>query len=331
MGCKTKSNEVVPTPPRPVKVMYAKTLGTITKNYVGSVQATEFSELAFKLSGKLTSLTVNEGEKVTKGEIIATIDPYDFSLKLIAAEAQYTTAKQIYERTKALYQANAVAKQSLESAQAEYIQASSAVEIARNILSNTKLRAPFNGFIEQQFVENHEVIQVGQKIVKIINPSSVEIQFILPESNTMILELPKTIYIEFETIKGKLFLSEIKENIYASDGSGIPVTLKVTDSEFNKYRQDVFPGFSCKVFIEIDNNISNSFIIPSSAIMIDNQQHYVWIVDRETHRVHKRKVNAKLFPNQQAIVESGLKSNDIIVIAGVDLLHDNEEVTLQRP
>lgn len=330
LGCKNKQTPIVPVPPRPVQVMYAKTLGTVNKNYVGSVQSTEFSELAFKVSGKLTSLTVTEGEKVKKGMLLATLDPFEFNLKLTTAQAQYLAAKQIYERTKALYEANAVAKQNLESAQAEYIQATSALNFARNTLDNTKLNAPFDGFIEQQYVENHEVIQVGEKIVKLVNPESVEIRFILPESNIMVMELPKTIYIEFETIKDKLFLADIKENIYASDGSGIPVTLKITDNEFSKYSKDVFPGFSCKVYIQIDHNITNSFIVPTSAIITENNQHYVWIVNRNTNRVEKNKVDIMLFPGQ-TVVTSGLQSNDIIVTAGVLELKENQEVTILKP
>ncbi|MGL5682790.1 MAG: efflux RND transporter periplasmic adaptor subunit [Marinifilaceae bacterium] len=329
IGCKGKQNNQEATIARPVQVMYAQTMGTVNKTYVGSVQATQFSELAFKVSGQLITLNVDAGQTVKKGQLIASIDPYDFNLKVNTAQAQYIAAKQIYERTQNLYNANAVAKQNLESAQADYIQATSALNFAKNTLSNTKLLAPFDGFIENKYVENHEVIQVGQKIVKLVNPESVEIRFILPESSIMIMDLPKTIYVEFETIKGKLFLADIKENIYASDGSGIPVTLKVTDAEFNKYRKDVFTGFSCKVYIKIDNNISDSFIVPTSSIITQDGKQYIWIVDKSTLKVHKQEVNAKIYATH-SVVQSGLHSNDIIVTAGGQELKDNQVVSILK-
>lgn len=75
----------------------------------------------------------------------------------------------------------------------------------------------------------------------------------LPETSIQLLDIPKKIYVEFDSQKGKLFTTEVKEYIYSSNGSGIPVTLLITDKQFAPYRQNVFPGFSCKVIVEVDN------------------------------------------------------------------------------
>lgn len=87
---------------------------------------------------------------------------------------------------------------------------------------------------------------VGQSIAKLVNPDNIEISFVLPETSIELLKMPKTIYVEFDSQKGKLFTSDIKEYIYSSNGFGIPITLKITDKEFMAYRDNVFPGFSAK-------------------------------------------------------------------------------------
>ena len=87
----------------------------------------------------------------------------------------------------------------------------------------------------------------------------------LPETSIQLLDIPKKIYVEFDSQKGKLFTTEVKEYIYSSNGSGIPVTLLITDKQFAPYRQNVFPGFSCKVIVEVDNMISDKFVLPASA------------------------------------------------------------------
>ena len=87
--------------------------------------------------------------KIKKGTVIARIDPYDYQRQYQTALANYKTTESIYERNQRLYAANAVAKQNLEIAQTDYIQATSALNMARRTLDYTVLTAPFDGFIEE--------------------------------------------------------------------------------------------------------------------------------------------------------------------------------------
>lgn len=329
ISCQSKENKTPILPIRPVQVVQVKTLETINRQYTGVVQSAEFSVLAFKVSGTLTSLNVEEGQKVKKGELIASINPYDYQLEYNTAKSNYNTAKAIYERNKRLLEANAVATQNVEIAQADYIQAGSAVNIARSTLGYTRLKAPFNGIIEKRYVANFEEVLVGQSIVKLVNPDDIEISFILPETSVQLLDLPKTIYVEFDTQKGKLFVSDIKEYIYSSDGSGIPISLKITDEEFIHYRDDVFPGFSCKVIFLIQNTVSDKFIIPASALFKEGNEEFLWIVNPKTGIVTKQAVTTLRFDNK-ALVKTGLQRDDLIITAGVEAIRNGQQVTILR-
>ena len=77
--------------------------------------------------------------------------------------------------------------------------------MARRTLDYTVLTAPFDGFIEQRFVENHEEILTGQSIVRLIDPKDIEVNFMLPETSIQLLDIPKKIYVEFDSQKGKTF------------------------------------------------------------------------------------------------------------------------------
>lgn len=326
-SCQEKESKTPLLPVRPVNVVQVKTLETVTRQYTGVVQSAEFSLLAFKVSGTLTALNVEEGQKIKKGDVVARINPYDYQLQYNTAQSNYNTAKSIYERNKRLLEANAVATQSLEIAQADYIQAGSAVDIARSTLKYTQLKAPFEGMIEKKYVANFEEIMVGQAIVKLVNPDSIEVSFILPETSIQLLEVPKTIYVEFDTQKGKLFVSDIKEYIYSSDGSGIPITLKITDKEFLPYRNEVYPGFSCKVIFEIQNTVSDKFIIPASALFKKENGEFVWIVNPKTQTVRMQAVTTIHFDNK-ALVKEGLQRDDLIITAGVQAIKDGQQVAI---
>ena len=311
--------------PRPVKVVKVEALGSIKRQYTGVVEAKEFSVLAFKLPGTLKEMNVQEGQRIRQGQVIARIKPRDYRLQYNTAKANYETARSIYERNKRLQEADAIALQNLEIAEADYVRANSALNIARRTLDYTTLTAPFDGFIEKKYTENFEEIQAGQAIVRLVNPENIEIHFVLPETNIQLLKIPRKIYVEFDSQKGKLFTTNIKDYIYASDGSGIPVTLTITDAQFALYRKNVYPGFSCKVTWETDNMISDKFIIPASALQTHNQQEYVWLVDPVSFKIQRHAITTSRLAGN-ILVESGLSSHDIIVTAGIPSLHEGQTV-----
>ena len=144
-GCQGKKDNAYQDIVRPVKVVNVESLGAINKLYTGVVEAEEYSNLAFKLSGPLIAMNVDEGQKVKKGQVIAAVDPLDYRLQFEANKAAYLTAKSQLERNRRLLSMQAISQQEYEIAEANYIRGKSAYETSVNTLENTKLRAPLTG------------------------------------------------------------------------------------------------------------------------------------------------------------------------------------------
>ncbi len=316
-------------PPRPVRTVKIESLETTDKTYTGLAEASQFSILAFKISGTLTELNIKQGQWIPEGYIIARINPTDYKLKYQTAETDYQTARSIYERTQRLLALNATALQNAEISQADYIQANSAVSIAGNTLAYTSLRAPFSGIIEQQYTENYQQVAVGQAIVKLVNPTHLEVRFVLPETAIDLIQQPQKIFVRFDTRKKQWFEAEVKEYVYSSEGSGIPVTLRITDKNFHPVKDEIYPGFSCQVMFKIENTIADNFVIPASALYTRNHRTYIWVVNPEHKTVSLHPIEAVRFEDK-AVVKSGLNSHDIIVTAGVNDLHEGQKVSIQK-
>lgn len=327
LSCQKEANEKQNSLIRPVRAIKVEALGTIDKSYTGVVEAEQFSILAFKIPGALTSMNVSEGQVIPKGYLIARIDPLDYQLKYETAQSQFNTAKSIYERTDRLLALNAIALQNLEIAKADYVQATSAVNIAESTLGYADLRAPFRGLIEKKYVENFQKVMAGEAVVRLVNPDEINIRFILPETNIDLIRAPKNIYVQFDTQKNKWFKAIVKEYIYSSDGSGIPVTLRITDPGFKPFRQEVYPGFSCKVLFKIENTVSDKYVIPASALFTENKNDYLWIVNPGTNTVSRQEVAVRRF-DDKALVEKGLNKEDIIVTAGVKDIKEGQKVSV---
>lgn len=318
--------------PRPVKLTEVTSLNVVEKSFSGVVSADQFSDLAFKMSGPLISLNVDEGQKVRTGQVVAEIDPQDFKWEYEARKSSYQTAEAQLQRAAKLLSKQAISKQEYETTEASYSNAKAAFEYAQNQLAQTKLRAPFDGFIQKKYVENYQKVQTGQAIVCLINPSKLQIQFTMPETNIIYFTTPYSVFVEFDNYKGIRFKAKVKEYVEASpDGSGVPVFLYIDDPRFNLDKYKVAVGFSCRVILNIESQSFNqgAVLVPISAVVAsesDNDK-FVFVYNTATEKVEKRQIKEEeLIGKDNVVVTEGLKAGDRVVSAGATRVVDGQQV-----
>lgn len=317
--------------PRPVKLTEVTSLDVVEKSFSGVVSPDQFSDLAFKMSGPLISLNVVEGQKIRTGQIVAEIDPQDFKWEYEAKKASFQTAQAQLQRAERLLAKQAISQQEYETTKASYSNAQAAFEYAQNTLQQTKLRAPFDGFIQKKYVENYQKVQAGQAIVCLINPNKLQIEYSMPETNVLYFSSPYTIYVEFDTFKGKLFKAKVKEYVEASpDGSGVPVSLYIDDPAFNLNTYKISVGFSCRVLLNVESEkYSGTTLIPLSAMVIDEKtgDKSVFVYDKQTQKVEIRKITETgLIGKDNVIISDGLKAGEQIVSAGATRMVSGQQV-----
>lgn len=318
--------------PRPVKLTEVTALNVVAKSFSGVVSPDQFSDLAFKMSGPLISLQVNEGQKVRTGQVVAEIDPQDFKWDFEAKKASFQTAEAQLQRAERLLAKQAISKQEYETTKASYSNAQAAFEYAQNTLEQTKLRAPFDGFIQQKYVENYQKVQAGQGIVCLINPNKLQIQYTMPETNITYFSTPYSIFVEFDNYKGVRFKAKVKDYVEASpDGSGIPVFLYIDDPAFNLEKYKVAVGFSCRVILNVESQSFNegAVLIPLSAMIIGDtgSDKYVFVYNKDNQKVERRKITElELIGKDNVVVSTGLNPGDQVVSAGATRLVDGQQV-----
>lgn len=223
-------------------------------------------------------------------------------------------------------------KQEYETTEASYSNAKAAFEYAQNQLEQTKLRAPFDGFIQKKYVENYQKVQAGQGIVCLINPNKLQIQYTMPETNITYFSTPYQIYVEFDNYKGIRFKAKVKEYVEASpDGSGVPVFLYIDDPEFNLNKYKVAVGFSCRVVLHIESASFNegAVLAPLSAIVAseENNDKFVFVYNAQSQKVERRQIEESgLVGKDNVIITKGLKAGDQIVSAGATRLVEGQQV-----
>lgn len=321
---------------RPVKTAEVGTQADIRKEFSAIVEPVDYVNLAFRVGGQVISLPVMEGQKVSKGKLIAVIDTRELQLQLAAHKSVYETAKSQLERNRRLLARQVISQQEFEISESNYQRAKSAYEHSQNNLKDTRLVAPFDGSVEKRYVENFQRVHSGEAIVRLVNTSKLRIRFTIPDNYLPLLRTKKQSFeVRFDAYKGKVFKAGLEEYLDVSaDGTGIPVSIKIDDPSFNKKIYEVKPGFTCKVSMRsnVTQLMNTEFInIPLSAVIGESNSNdrFVWVVDND--KVSKRKITIES-PTGEAnvLVSEGLKSGEIIVTAGVHQLVEGQRVKVLK-
>ncbi|MGQ7248795.1 efflux RND transporter periplasmic adaptor subunit [Halomonas sp. V046] len=149
--------------------------------YPGRVQASERSDLSFRVGGELQELAVQPGDDVMAGDLIARIDDRDARSQLANARSSYNLAEATYERMRISLERGAISRSRFDEARAEYLSAESRLAQASDQLSYTELKAPFAGLIASVPVDNYQVVGAQQTIAALQQPGSIDVTFQLPE------------------------------------------------------------------------------------------------------------------------------------------------------
>lgn len=321
---------------RPVKVMELSSIEALAaKDFPGVSQEKSEAEIAFRVSGPLIKLNAQEGQLIKKGDLIAEIDPRDFKVDLSAKRARYVQTKAEMESYKALYQKGSVAKNDYDMKLANFLEAESAHDAAINALSDTKLYAPFTGFVGDKFVENFEEVKAKQTIITFIDLSVLEVKLFIPENLAVMYRQFESYEIAFEAYPDKLFSATIKEIQKSPEPEGFPLTLYLDhqNSQDNPYK--IAPGMTCKIKInleeETDSDEAQAILVPLTALIqgVTEGDSRVWVLNKEKMVVEARNVVVGgLSSNNSARIIDGLNGGETIVTAGARRLTEGEEVKI---
>ncbi len=280
--------------------------------------------VAFKVGGDVFDILANEGDYVKEGQVIARVDPRDYKIKLQSASAQYKHAKGEYARYQELYNKNKLPINTLERLEAGYLSAKSAYESAQNALSDTELKAPFDGYIYRKHIDKAENVSPGKPIYSLLDVSHLEVRFSLPESKVNLASDFEKISCDIQN--GNMYdvpakLLSVNEKTNGNDM--FDVRLQVDNDKQNSLK----PGMSVAIKIKMPTVSTLAMNVPVESVFYKNGKAYVWIFNQQDSVVLSQEVKINEFANNGEIsVMAGLTGDEYVVTAGVNSLTENQTV-----
>jgi RND family efflux transporter MFP subunit len=342
-GGEKKEQEEIIRPVRYQKVYLSS--GIQTRTFSGTSKAGTEVNLSFRVSGIVDSISVNVGDRVRKGQLVASIDDSDARLQydqaLVAFEKskiQRDIAKSNLDRVKGLYENNNVSLSEYETAKGNYATANAAfnadkkkLDLQQRQLSYYKLYSPIEGIIASKGIEKNENVQAGKIIVVINAGDEIEISVGVPESFISRVKAGENVSVTFSSLPGKVFDGVLSEVSYAisSESSTYPVTVNIIHPT-----QDIRPGMPADVSFDFTSDSdTDGILVPANAVGEDTQGNFVFTVEETGGGfavVKKISITVGRLTRNGFEVLGGLKDGDSVVTAGISKLTDGMKVRLLK-
>ena len=323
---------------RTVQLRYDKTQEK--DRYFGSVQARYEVDQGFRVGGKVVIRKVDVGQKVRQGDVIAVLDDADYKLavqaaqqQLVAAEAQARQAQSDRERLDALKGDGSVSPSDDEKAQSN-AQTTRAVaeadarklELARNRLEYSTLRASQDGVVTSVKFEVGQVVGEGQPIVSIAKDVEPEIVVNVPEDQLA----------AFKSARYKATLTSAPDQSFDVVLRELSPQAAAATRTFRARLKPATPrplplGASARLEVDRPASEAAAAVIPAAAITQDKGRPAVWVVRRKADEpvgiVNLLPVSVQGYRNDDVLV-SGPAAGELVVTAGVQKMAPGLRVAL---
>src|SRR5438093_6670322 len=319
-GCKPSTTETTKeaTPPVAVQVVQPKR-GPITRNVTlpGEVKAYQQATLYAKVAGYLKTITVDKGDRVKEGDLIADIEVPEMLADLARYKAEVEVAELDFKRLSESQKKSPdlVVPQTVDNAKGKLDVAKANQERTETLLSFAKITAPFSGIITRRMVDPGAFIPAATSgsaaqnaaIVTLSDFNRVRVQVAIPELETSLVATGQPVEVTVDGLPGRSFDGKVTRFSYALDEA---TKTMLAEIELPNPKLELRPGMYAIVKIGIERK-EDALLIPVEALVAEKTGAFVFtVVDNKA-----KKIPAKTGVNDGANVElaSGVKPDQRVI------------------
>jgi|TARA_Y200000002_G_C22568299_1_gene615509 RND family efflux transporter MFP subunit len=291
----------------------------ITREFPGKLLPAQQSNLAFEIPGKINVVKVDIGDAVKKGQILAELDNREATAQLKQAKAKYDLALQILNRYKDLRSEGHISIQDLDNANSEELIAKSQYEFYKVKLEQTKLIAPFDGVIQNRYLDTGSVISGGIPIVEILGSKNVEAHISIPLKFIDKLNIGNSYDFKIGNKRPKGVLARLA-----------PMTPGGSDNRLAIFNFDTFfdPGSIAELKLSLNIEGRGTWVPIKS---LSQSEQGIWAI----YTVNDKKVVVRdlveilYFEGEYAFVNGTLNDGDFVVLGGAQKIIEGKSLNIQ--
>jgi membrane fusion protein, multidrug efflux system len=287
---------------------------------VGSLLAEESVVIRPEIDGRIVGLHFQEGQPVSAGQRLVSLDGSEYEAQVKAIEADLRTEEQRLKRTVELHEQKFISKDALDVQRGAVERLRARVDEARTRVAKCTIRAPFAGMVGLRQVSPGAYVKAGQDIVRLENVSSIKADFRIPEVFLSKVQPRQDVAVRLDAFPGE----EFHGRIYAVE----PVVDEQTRTVLIRARvpnrgMKLKPGMFVRVSVTMGTR-PNAVIVPEQAIWPQGRDNFVFRVIDGKAALTKVQIGNRE-PGRVEIA-SGLSADDVVVTEGQIKLRDGAPV-----
>jgi RND family efflux transporter MFP subunit len=328
-----------PEPVRAVKLLtVAEQPQQAQLEYAGEVRARIETALGFQVAGKLVRRTVELGQAVQPGQLLAQIDAQDYALAAQAAQAQLAAAATQRDLAAAelkrftpLKEQNFISGAELERRQAQYDAAQAQWQQARaqaqaqgNQQGYTRLLAGAPGVVTAIEAEPGQVLAAGQPVLRVAQDGLRDAVFAVPEDEVGQMQVGQKVLVRAWS-GGATWRAVVRDVAASADRVTRTFTVKAA------LGGEALPPLGATVYVRpaaLETVGQPALLLPTSALFAQGQQTAVWLFDPASSTVRAQVIEVARQDGNQVVVAAGLAAGNQVVATGVHVLAPGQKVSV---
>lgn len=295
--------------------------------YSGMLASTSETKLSFKIGGVISKIYIKEGEHVSKGQLLATLDPTEINAQVQQALQATEKAKRDENRVKNLFLDTAATLEQLQNVQTQLNVANENLRIARFNQQYAQIRATENGTIIKKIMNEGELASVGSPVLVMNGTSNNDwvVRFGISDKDWAILKKgdAATVYMDaYPDVEFKGIINKMSEAADPQNGTyEVEVKVMPGDKKFAA-------GFFSNILIK-SNAVQQVALIPIEALTeADGKTGYVYVLNNDQKTVTRKQVQIGFIDNDKVAVRTGLENVAAVITDGTSYLTENARVKI---
>lgn len=318
LSCTGKKGPAAKAPVSVSVVTVSAAGGSLNSEYVGSVVEREGTSLSFEVPGNIVSLRADNGDRVAKGQLLATIDPSSLRDAHRLALSTLRQAQDAYRRFEPLHKQGVLSDIKWVEVQTKLEQAQSSERLARTQLSRTSLVAPFSGVISSRTAERGMNVMAGQQVFRLVDISKIDVKVSVPEGEVSGIRVGGHARVTVSALGGRSYDAVVKDKGVEANAVShtYDVKLAVTSGDGR-----LMPGMVCGVLLYsqaaagVSGGAATELSVPVGAVKLDSDnRRFVWLA--VGGKAKQQYVTIGDFTEGGVAVTSGLSAGDKVITEG---------------
>lgn len=319
------------------------------RRFPSVLQPAQVTTLSFETPGKLGEVDLSVGQRITEGQVIASLDRKALEIQLDTSKAATEQARVNAENSAAtfarldeLLKTGTVTRASVDDARtamqanaAQLAQAQKQEENAADNLEKADLKAPFDGIINSVEVESFANVAVGAPVATFYQAEGFEASLSVNYLVSQQLVVGKDVTVRLADNPAVILKGIVSElGSRADTVSSFPLVVKLTGSS-----PELKAGMAVEISIEFPVPTGNGFLLPLTVLPFEGQivdgggpnnpaPTDVYVFDEPTSTVKKRQIIIGGIRENQFIAIEGISAGERVASAGVSFLRDGQKVKL---